>query len=366
MKILTTITVVLSVMMMVACGGSDLDYDDFTDHQVTTYFEAETMEGRYILFYYDSTDDADQGIKQELLSFFQAFELLPYYFLDTSSIETESSYFGAYDEEPVVHVILSETISESYIGEERIRTFLDTYGNMELSYDTFSSQTKQDPADAIVPGNGDYLIYYYEEDCADCTTLETDIWEWSFRRYSTDILFIDGSEADLSELPSNLVILTEGAPLLLVMDDGVFHNEYYDTVESIRTYLDDHLDCAIIANDQTLDYADFADHALDSFDDTLTISDNLHFEYYYSPYCSHCNSIKIDVLNFFHRLDDIEYYLINASAATGLPKIDSFRGVPALYVIADNEVVMEIVGSEDIPIFISDYCMGHIDLSEYE
>lgn len=124
--------------------------------------------------------------------------------------------------------------------------------------------------------------------------------------------------------------------------------------------------CPFIGDVASLDYDDFSEHALDSFDDTLTVSDNLHFEYFYSPYCSHCNMIKPDMLNFFANHAEIEYYLINSSAASGLPKIESYRGTPSLYVIADNEVVMEIVGSEDIPIFLSDYCSGNIDLSEYE
>ena len=70
-------------------------------------------------------------------------------------------------------------------------------------------------------------------------------------------------------------------------------------------------------------------------------------------------------MNFFLELE-LEFYLINVSEVLGIPKIEGFIGVPALYIIADNEPVEEYIGSIEIIEFIDDYNDGLIDLTEYE
>ena len=150
------------------------------------------------------------------------------------------------------------------------------------------------------------------------------------------------------------------------MSNGLFTDEYYTGTEDVLDYITQVADGDIVAKDVDLDYDDFSEFALSSYNDTLTISDNLHFEYFYSPYCSHCNGIKNTVLNFFNTVEGIEFYVINASSASGISKIPGFSGVPALYVIHNNVVVEEYIGSVEIPAFINDYCNGQIDFSEYE
>ncbi len=115
-----------------------------------------------------------------------------------------------------------------------------------------------------------------------------------------------------------------------------------------------------------LSYDDFQDSAFSDYDESLNISDNLHFEYYYSVYCGHCKAIKQNVLHFFEDLTETEYYMIDTSKATGEPIIESFVGVPVLYLVYNNQVVAEYVGSLQIPAFIEAYNNGEIDLSIFE
>lgn len=368
MKYLIVVLTSVFGFLLTGCDWNQLDYTDFETHQVGSYFEAEHISNnRYILYYYDSSKKESTTLKQDILSFFEDFTLLDYYLLDTVQIETEISDFGGYVDEPIIYVISSNDVYESYVGIQEIRSFITTYSNIEFDYDLFESQHLDSINDLLDIENCDYIVYYYLDNCPHCIAAKPYFLPWAFTKSAEDIYFINGAEVEPPEyFPTELIILQSGTPILILMSNGKFADEYYSGEDDVIAYINQVGSGDIVAKEVELDYSDFSDHALSSFDQTVTISSNLHFEYYYSPYCSHCNGIKTTVLNFFTNLEDIEFYLINASAASGIPKIEGFNGVPALYVIYNNEVVEEYIGSVEIPTFIDDYCNGDIDFSSYE
>lgn len=91
-----------------------------------------------------------------------------------------------------------------------------------------------------------------------------------------------------------------------------------------------------------------------------------HFLYFYSPYCSHCATVKESILPFFDQMEDIPYYIVNVNHVTGTNPIDGFLGVPALYLLQDGVVVESYIGSLEIPNMIEDYYEGTIDFTEYQ
>jgi len=363
--------IVLSTLFMLVLTSCILDktqYTAFEENHMKTYYEAEhKSNNRYILYYYAQNAEESNNIKDDILSFFSAFELLDFYLVDTSNIETEISSFGGYVDEPIVYVVSSNAVYESYIGSDEIHDFITTYSNIEFDYDLFESQHIESIYDLLDIENCDYIVYYYLDDCPDCIAAKPDFLSWAFTKSAEDIYFVNGSEVEAPEdFPTELIIQKSGTPLLILMSNGLFTDEYYTGTEDVLDYITQVADGDIVAKDVDLDYDDFSEFALSSYNDTLTISDNLHFEYFYSPYCSHCNGIKNTVLNFFNTVEGIEFYVINSSSASGISKIPGFSGVPALYVIHNNVVVEEYIGSVEIPAFINDYCNGQIDFSEYE
>jgi thiol-disulfide isomerase/thioredoxin len=313
-------------------------------------------------------NEEDDAVIERLLHFFDEFEALEFYFLDTSSIESEVSLFGGYVDQPIIYVVSNKAVYESYRGEEEIQNFISTYSNLTFDYDLFDNQHLTNFNDALLIQNDAYIIYYYLDNCPHCIAAKSTFLPWAFTKSVEDIYFINGAEVDTPGVfPTELIILNSGTPMLLLMSNGVFQDEYYEGTEAVLEYVELVGSGDIYANVMTLDYSDFSEHFIDTFEETLTISDNVHIEYYYSPYCSHCNSIKPFILNFFrNHSGEFEFYLINSSQAGGIPKIESFVGVPSLYVIAENDVVLEVIGSTEIMNFIEDYLDGDIDLREFE
>lgn len=360
-----TITITLS-----SCTPSQaqLDYNDFTVHQVSSYFTSEQVSSnRYILYYYDSTDEPSNNIKSYVLNFFDDFDLLEYYLLDTTKIQSETSDFGEYSGEPIIYVISSNKVYETYTGSEEIKNFIYKYNNITFDYDLFENQKITTYQEALEIVNDGYIVYYYLTSCPHCIYTEPYFLPWAFTKSAEDIYFMDGATVEHpDQIPTELVILNSGTPILVLMSNGKFSNEFYSGSEDVigyinRTGLND-----IKTTVSTLDYNDFPYAQFNDFGQSLIISDELHLEYYYSSYCGHCKKIKPDLLSFFNELEVLEFYIMDTSKSIGVPSIKGFNGVPVLYLVKDNQVVAEYLGSAQIPAFIEAYKNGEIDLSIYD
>jgi thiol-disulfide isomerase/thioredoxin len=367
-KIILLLLVLVSLVGLASCGFNSLSYTDFEAQTVLSYHAAEEINhNRHILYYYDSTDDSSKAIKTEILNFFSDFDLLDFYLLDTSNANLEPSKFGAYSDEPIIYVVSDGSVYEEYIGETQIRDFITKYRNIVFDYDLFEEQHLTSYDDVLAIENDAYILYYYLDSCPHCITTKPDFLPWAFTKNVEDIYFMEGSTVEnADQIPTELVILNSGTPILVLMSNGKFADEYYSGTEEVLGYIETVGDGDIVTKYMDLDYRHFDDYEMTSHDQTLIISNEVHFEYFYSPYCSHCNAIKSTVLHFFSHLEEGEFYLMNASSADGIPKIDDFGGVPALYIIANNEVVATYKGSRSIPEFIDDYLSGKVDLTQYE
>ncbi|WP_158497943.1 thioredoxin family protein [Candidatus Izimaplasma bacterium HR1] len=343
-----------------------VSYSDFEEQSLNSYYQSETISNnRYVLYYYDSSDEASKEIQKEILKFFKDFELLDFYLLDTSTLELEVSNFGLYSE-PVIYIISSNRVYEEYKGITAISEFIVEYSNIEFDYDLFEAQHISSYEEILAIENESYILYYYLDSCPHCIASKPYMLPWAFTKSAEDIYFMEGSTVpNADQKPTELIILNSGTPILVLMSNGKFANEFYSGKKDVLNYIDEVGDGDIIAKELLLDYDEFDEFSIDYFD-TLTISDNLHFEYFYSPYCSHCEAIKQELLLFLDGLVNIDFYLIDTSTADGVSKISSFRGTPSLFIVNDNEVVAEYVGSLDIPNFIENYINGEIDLSIYE
>lgn len=124
MKILLIALTLIIAMTLSSCTLFKQDYNHFSDQEVSDYYTAEHISNnRYILYYYNSLDEPSEDLKEDMLSFFKDFDLLEYYLLDTSNVEHRTSIFGGYDGDPIIYVVSSNKVYESYIGAEEINTF---------------------------------------------------------------------------------------------------------------------------------------------------------------------------------------------------------------------------------------------------
>ncbi|MCF7927323.1 MAG: hypothetical protein K9L74_07115 [Candidatus Izimaplasma sp.] len=71
-------------------------------------------------------------------------------------------------------------------------------------------------------------------------------------------------------------------------------------------------------NKEELDYTDFESHFITEASDAFKDTEEIHIEYFYSQYCSHCQDIKQNVLHFLSKLDDTEYYIIDTSKVVNM------------------------------------------------
>ena len=346
-----------------SCNVFTKSYDDFEAQTLNSYYQSETISNnRYVLYYYDSTDEKSDEIKEDILSFFKDFEALDFYLVDTSKIETETSTFGGYETEPIVYVISSQKVLEEYSGITEINEFILNYSNIEFDYDLFEAQHLFTYEDVLNIESDLYILYYYLNNCPFCMETKPYFLPWAFTKSVEDIYFMEGSTVPYADQkPTELIVLNSGTPILVLMSNGKFANEFYSGTDDVLGFIDKITDGDI---HKALDYGDFTDSHIDYYD-TMDITTDLHFEYYYSPTCAHCELIKDQILFFFDNLDEAPFYLINTAEADGTPRVPGFTGTPSLYIIKDKVVVGQFEGSEEIPEFLGKYQQGEIDLDTY-
>ena len=369
MKYLSLFLLFLASISLTGCVKQpEKQYSDLENHHVSTYFEAEhASKNRYVLYYYDSTDENDNSIKNEIISFFELFEALEYFLLDASQSTVGVSAFGEYDDEPLIYVVSNQSVLEEYIGESNIRSFISSYSDIEFDYDLFEDQHLDSIYDALEIENDSYILYYYLDNCPYCIQMKPHFLPWAFSKSAEDIYFINGAEVESPDtLPTDLIVLQSGTPIIVVMSNGEFANEYYSGPDDVMEYIERVGEDPITSPLVDLDYGDFSDYIISDLDETLLLSDGIYIEYYYSPNCFYCNEVKTDILRFLFTVENLDYYLINMSGASGRVKIDNYIGTPSLYVIYENQVLLSFIGKLNVLKFISDYNDGTLDFSSYQ
>ena len=106
---------------------------------------------------------------------------------------------------------------------------------------------------------------------------------------------------------------------------------------------------------EDLDYSDFEDHLLTSYEDAETIEDERYVVYYYGKNCGHCIKVKQDVLHFFDTFELLPFYILEVEDTPDSSSLEEFRGTPTMFIMADGEVLDLYVGSVDIYDFFEDY-----------
>lgn len=363
-KMIMVIITVFTVITMTACTEK-VDYSSFLPSKMNSYYFAETKSTkRHILYYYDSEDESSTEIAEEIILFFDGFDTLKYYTLDTSKIETETSSFGEYVDQPIIYVVSDGQPYETYTGAEEIRTFITQYSNIELDYDTFSDQHISNLSELQDIDEEVYLVYVYFEGCQYADLIKDKVLEFAFTRSIEKIYFVDLYNIE-DEIPLGFEFVIDGSPQIVLMSKGEVSPEIMLGSTNVINYINELGNLPITLDSALLNYDDFENEHVFDNNQSLIISDDLHLEYYYSPVCSHCENIKQDILHFLVDNSSLEYYLFDLTRLNGNVQISGFEGTPTLYVVSNNQVVLKYEGTIEIREFFEGYQDGTIDLSEY-
>ncbi len=394
MKKLLVILVSFLLITLASCvpqPTEEYEYSDFEDHLISTYNEAENLQNnKYIVYYYSQNCGHCQTVKQDVLGFFDSFEMLPFYIFDISSAVFGTSGLDEFIGTPTIFIMSDNQVSEAYIGSVNIITFIEKYKNIELDYSSFESLQLTTYQDVLEIENDAYILYYYLDNCPHCMLVKDDFLKWAFTKSVGDIYLMNGANViDPDNIPTELTILHSGTPIIVVMSNGEFADEYYSGSDEILQYILDNgtdpitapnytsnsIDDTDLDDDPqeedpqdvvvTYDYNDFSNQTITKFVHSLTISNNPHLVYYYHPSCAYCNSIKQDVLTFFNDLDNFEFFLLDTTIATDDLNIQELTTVPSLFLIVNNDVEITYIGTQQILGFIDDYTNGLVNFDDY-
>jgi len=255
MRYILFITLSLLTISLSSCGlikGNDFEYEDFLDNTITTHSEIETLSNnRYIVYYYGINCSSCITVKQEMLSFFSDFELIDFHLLDASSA-IDTPYLTEFQGTPSISIYSDNQVIESYFGLSEVRSFINKYKDMELDYDDFTNQHLTNYQDVLDVQNDTYILYYYLENCPYCMAAKDDFLAFAISKSVGDVFLMNGALVDNpDDIPTELTILNSGTPILVIMSNGVFTNEYYSGLEDVLEYIN-----RIGSNDITSDYID--------------------------------------------------------------------------------------------------------------
>ncbi|MEC9485699.1 MAG: thioredoxin family protein [Candidatus Izemoplasma sp.] len=343
-------------LLLVACEETSdgLDYEMFRSNIYTSYDEVENITpNRYIVYYYSETCSHCNDVKQEILSFFKTYEGLDFYLMNVASKDVnDSSQFSEFRGTPSLFIIAQGAVVETYVGTTQVRAFIDEYSNKTLTYDSFVSQHVQSFDFLATKEDKDYLIYYYQDDCENCESIQEDILNFAFNRAPDEIIFINKSSLDPEISIPEPFNTMDTLPVLLEVSYDTVMNTYTGAVD-VKNYIITHQGSALDFESSRLEYDDFSNHYLTDYSETLVVDDQTHIEYFYSPYCSHCESLKQEILTFFTNLEDYPFYLVDISQTTGENTIEELTGVPTLIVVTNHQIEEIFSGTEAIRNFIN-------------
>lgn len=214
------------------------EYSDFESISISTHYEAEGKSNdKYIVYYYGKYCSYCNKVKQDILAFANDFDDLDFYIFETSGA-VDYSIYEEYIGTPSVFVISGGIIIEEYIGSDKVIDFINLYSDIVFDYDLLSSQHLTEYDQLLDITSERYLVYYYSDTCQSCTDIKNQVISWAFTKNVDEIYLINSNTVtDPNIIPTDLQILSSGTPLLIVMNNGVFTQEYYLGKDDIQDYV---------------------------------------------------------------------------------------------------------------------------------
>lgn len=219
--------------------NDSFEYSDFTYITINSHAEAEGKSNdKHIIYFYQELCSHCQAIKQDILGFADTFNDLEFYIFDISKAQDASS-LQELVRTPTIFVFSGTEIIKSYIGKDKVLLFIEEYENLSLEYSSFNSQTLTTYNEILNIESSRYFVYYYLEGCAECIEIKSEVLAWAFTKNVNDMYIMDRANIEEpNDIPSELEILTSGTPILIVMNNGVYTDEYYIGKDEILDFIE--------------------------------------------------------------------------------------------------------------------------------
>lgn len=215
----------LSVLILSACTQEESGYKDVETND----------EQLFAVYYFDSLSTDDTDYYGEYFDEFHNNVLFDITVFDAKGLDPNTSEFGGYDGEPVIHIVENNVIIETYVGDE-IYDYITKYS--DLDYDDFINHHASSYKNALTQTTDRYIEYYYSDTCSHCRRSKPDVLEM----FSND----PGMEFylyNLSDLGGPVPIDGFlGTPTLYVIENGEIVEEYIgpnQIREFTKTFLED-------------------------------------------------------------------------------------------------------------------------------
>jgi len=185
--------IICLLLLLTACEEENdgYDYEDLDNVQVTSYLEGETMEEKYVLYYYSETCPACNNVKQEIIPFFMDFDLLDVYLLNVGDM-MDVSLFTEFVGTPSLFVIDgAKNLYETYIGADRVREFMVKYEDFKVDMSYLSSSEVRSLEDYQSLEESTYTLLFSKD-----TGLSQDLIHNLFRLASSSLVLIPIEDAD--------------------------------------------------------------------------------------------------------------------------------------------------------------------------
>ena len=186
--------IICLLLLLTACEEEEndgYDYEDLDNVQVTSYMEGETMEEKYVLYYYSETCPACNNVKQEVIPFFMDFDLLEVYLLNVGEM-MDVSLFTEFVGTPSLFVIDgAKNLYETYIGADRVREFMVEYEDFRVDMSHLSSSEVLSLEDYQSLEEGTYTLLYSKD-----AGLSQDLINNLFGLASSSLVLIPIEDAD--------------------------------------------------------------------------------------------------------------------------------------------------------------------------
>lgn len=340
-----------------ACG-KEKTLNDFSNNELDSDTEiAELSDEYYFIYFYQSDCDVCNDFESKIVNFLEDNENIPVYLLKTENLSTDLADV-VLEDGPSMAVYYQGELIEIYRGGDLLDFFLERYGVIDMTdYKDFVGHNELSFNSLEFKDHPRYIGYYYSDECGHCAAVKAELLAFFKDFTGMPFYFIDVQEAQGT---TNISGLT-GTPTLIIFNEGGIQDAYVGS-DRVRDFIDTY---------QELDYEDFADQHLSTFQEALEIEKDAYIIYYYLEGCPHCMAAKDQVLQWALKRGLSDVYFINGAQVEDLNNIPTElivlqSGTPTLVVMTNGQFADEYyTGTDAVLNYIEELGTDEITTDQY-
>lgn len=124
MKKLITLAILFALSIALSsCSKTEYEYEDFSDHDLSSFAEVYNQEGTYIVYYYSKVCSDCASLKQNILSYLNSYDETDYYLIE-DGIADDQFLFEDFYVTPTLFIIENGVITNRYLSSVQILEYI--------------------------------------------------------------------------------------------------------------------------------------------------------------------------------------------------------------------------------------------------